>query len=169
MGVGGSDVEQQAQYHPRGVSSALLFTNNAFWFPRVRCWAPQAVVLPALCGGRRSQALNAECQVVRPPPFFFARHGPWIDRGRLRASRSPWRRSSAQARFGALGAWPSATLVVFLGPPQLTWIDASPPLRSCRAGPASRPARGRNGLRQGTGECCNAGLTRGMASPRLTG
>jgi len=33
MGVGGSDVEQQAQYHPRGVSSALLFTINAFWFP----------------------------------------------------------------------------------------------------------------------------------------
>jgi hypothetical protein len=29
MGMGGSDVEQQAQYHPRGVSSALLFTINA--------------------------------------------------------------------------------------------------------------------------------------------
>lgn len=47
MGMGGSGAEQQAQYHPWGVSSALLFTNNASGSPCVRSLALRSRVVLA--------------------------------------------------------------------------------------------------------------------------
>lgn len=51
MGMGGSDAEQQAQYHPWGVSSALLFMNNASGFFAICCARKLALSYLALMGG----------------------------------------------------------------------------------------------------------------------
>lgn len=70
MGMGGSDVEQQAQYHPRGVSSALLFTINASGSRASGVWHHLQALLSWLHTSRGRKMLpvvvEAECQAVCP-------------------------------------------------------------------------------------------------------
>jgi hypothetical protein len=72
MGMGGSGAEQQAQYHPWGVSSAILFTINASSLvPRLRCWYPQAACLGRSSGRRSPYAVAVE---ARMPSHQFVCH-----------------------------------------------------------------------------------------------
>ena len=64
--MGGSGAEQQAQYHPWGVSSAFLFTNNAFGSHAADARHPQAPYPGRHFAGKdgaRSLS-NPECQAV---------------------------------------------------------------------------------------------------------
>jgi hypothetical protein len=60
--MGGSGAEQQAQYHPWGVSSAILFTNNAFGSYAADVPHPQARTLAGISQGRIAPVV-VECRM----------------------------------------------------------------------------------------------------------